>query len=61
MMSVKNDQWGELKHQIIHLKAAAEALAASGHDIPAVQRNVSRVLASVKMLELNVVDALEDE
>jgi len=61
MMSAKSDQWGELKLQIMHLKAAAETLAASGQDIPAVKRNVSRVLASVKMLELNVVDALEDD
>lgn len=61
MMSAKSDQWGELKRQIIRLKSAAESLATAGQDIPAVNRNVSRILASVKMLELNVVDVLADK
>ena len=50
-----------LKDQIVQLKASAEQLAESGGDIPAVARNMSRVLASIKMLELNFVDALDSE
>ena len=51
----------ELKSQITDLRSAAERLAETGRDIPAVVRNVSRVLASIKMIELNIVDALETE
>jgi len=51
----------DLKRQITELRSAAEQLAETGRDIPAVVRNVSRVLASIKMLELNIVDALETE
>ena len=55
-----NIQPRELKRQILDLKSTAEQLAETGQDIPAVARNVARVLASVKMLELNFVDVTED-
>ena len=45
----------ELKDQILHLKSSAEALQTTGNDIPAIARNITRILASVKMLELNIV------
>ena len=38
------------------IKAAAEELKHLGHDFPAVSRNAHRILASVKMLEINVTD-----
>ena len=49
----------QLKDQIKHLKSSAEILAETGKEIPAIARNMVRIKASVKMLELNIVDALE--
>ncbi len=40
-------------------KAAEELRALAGTDFPAVEKNVDRILASVKMLELNVTDVVE--
>ena len=50
-----------LKDQILGLKNAAETLQQTGQRFPALQRNLARVLASIKMLELNFVDVLETE
>ena len=58
MMDASTDL-NELKDQILHLKSSAEALKTTGKDIPAIARNIARILASVKMLELNVVDAAD--
>ena len=44
--------------QIRALRAAAEKLMVLADDNPAVVCNTRRILASVKMLELNVADAL---
>ncbi len=38
------------------LKKTAEELKRLGTDFPAVSRNADRILASVKMLEINVTD-----
>ncbi len=40
------------------IKKAAEELKRGYGGIPAVERNASRILASVKMLEINVSDVL---
>ena len=40
------------------IKKAAEELKALSGNIPAVDRNAARILASVKMLEINVSDLL---
>ena len=40
------------------IKKAAEELKALSQHIPAVERNAARILASVKMLEINVSDLL---
>jgi hypothetical protein len=40
-------------------RAAAELRALAGTGFPAVERNADRILASVKMLELNVTDVIE--
>ena len=48
----------QIHEKIQILKAAAEELAAAGEDLPAVVRNSARILASVKMLELNLSDVL---
>jgi chaperonin cofactor prefoldin len=46
----------ELDTKIQSMKKTAEELRKMGEDFPALYRNVSRVLASIKMLELNVSD-----
>ena len=44
----------DAKIQVI--KTAAEELKQLGHKFPAVSRNAHRILASIKMLEINVTD-----
>ena len=45
--------------RISAIKKAAQELKELSGGIPAVDRNVERILASVKMLEINVSDVLE--
>ena len=40
------------------MKKSAEELRAMGDEFPALARNVSRILASIKMLEINVSDVI---
>jgi hypothetical protein len=46
----------DLDSKIQSMKKTAEELKQMGEDFPALYRNVSRLLASIKMLELNVSD-----
>ena len=41
------------------MKQAAEELNQLGENFPALARNIVRILASVKMLEINVSDLVE--
>jgi hypothetical protein len=41
------------------IKKTAEELKRMGENFPAINRNTVRILASVKMLELNVSDVVE--
>ena len=41
------------------MKSTAEELKGMGQDFPALSRNTSRILASLKMLELNVSDIVD--
>ena len=41
------------------IKKAAQELKTLSGGIPAVDRNVERILASVKMLEINISDVLD--
>jgi fatty acid-binding protein DegV len=43
------------------LKQSASALARLGEQFPAVAKNVARIQASIKMLELNVSDLVHLE
>ena len=43
------------------LKAKAEELHRLGRDFPALSRNAARILAGVKMLELNISDVIRLE
>ena len=45
--------------KITEIRKLAEELKQLGADFPAVERNLVRLLASTKMLELNVVDVKE--
>jgi hypothetical protein len=46
----------KLDTRIQTIKKAAQELKALSGKIPAVDRNTSRILASVKMLEINISD-----
>ena len=46
----------EIDGKIQSMKKTAEELKAIGNDFPALYRNASRILASIKMLELNISD-----
>jgi len=46
----------ELDRKIQSMKKTAEELKHMGEEFPALYRNISRVLASIKMLELNISD-----
>ena len=46
----------EIDSKIQSMKKTAEELKRMGEDFPALYRNISRVLASIKMLELNISD-----
>ena len=46
----------------IHLlKETAQELKEMGKNIPAMERNLLRILASIKMLEINISDVLDPE
>ena len=51
----------EMAKKITLLKKTAEELKEMGDDFPALYRNASRILASIKMLELNISDLQEAE
>ena len=43
------------------MKKAAQELKEMGKNIPAMDRNLLRILASIKMLEINISDVLDPE
>jgi hypothetical protein len=45
--------------KIQELKKAAEELKCQGASFPALSRNADRILASIKMLELNITDCVD--
>lgn len=49
----------EINAKIQLLKKTAQELNRIGKDFPAVARNTVRILASVKMLEINISDLVE--
>ena len=49
----------KINDKIQLLKNTAEALNRIGEGFPAITRNTVRILASVKMLEINVSDLVE--
>ncbi len=47
-----------MNDELIRIKSAAERLAGMGEDFPAISRNIVRIQACVKMLELNISDVV---
>ena len=51
----------EMIQKVLTLKDMAEEINGLSEDFPAVRRNIQRVMASIKMLEINTVDLIENE
>ncbi|MEJ2067657.1 MAG: hypothetical protein P8Y09_06865 [Deltaproteobacteria bacterium] len=49
----------ELDQSIQQMRRIAEGLKSKAGGIQAVERNIDRILASIKMLELNISDVYE--
>jgi len=49
----------ELSKTISELRGTAERLLKTGGEMEAIKRNVTKILANVKMLELNISDVNE--
>ncbi len=49
----------QIKAEIETIKKSAHTLEQLGDQIPAVNRNARRILASTKMLEINISDVIE--
>jgi len=49
----------KINANIVLMKKAAEELNQMGKEFPALARNTVRILASLKMLEINVSDIME--
>jgi hypothetical protein len=50
-----------IEEKIQLMKEVAQELKVMGKNIPAMDRNLVRILASIKMLELNISDILDPE
>ena len=46
----------KMDHLIQEMKRIAGEVEHAGHEIPAVVRNAKRIMASIKMLEINISD-----
>ena len=49
----------EINSKIQVLKLTAEELSQAGKNFPAIARNIVRLSASIKMLEINISDLVE--
>ena len=49
----------EINEKIRRLKQTAQDLSRDADDFPALARNTARILASIKMLELNICDVTD--
>jgi len=49
----------DINAKIQLMKKTAQELNRMGDDFPAIARNTSRILASLKMLEINISDLVE--
>jgi len=51
----------EIDSKIQMMKRTAEELARAGENFPAIARNIVRISAGIKMLEVNISDIVELE
>jgi len=51
----------EINEKIRRLKQTAKDLSQDADDFPALSRNTARILASIKMLELNISDITDPQ
>ena len=51
----------EIDTKIKMMKRIAEELAQAGENFPAIARNIVRISAGIKMLEINISDVVELE
>ncbi len=51
----------EINSRIRSMKREAEKLKDMGDEFPALAKNASRILANIKMLEINISDVLDME
>ena len=58
-MSIRQSKIAEMDKKIKLLRITAEELMALAGDVEAVKKNLVRLLASTRMLELNISDAME--
>jgi len=49
----------EIDNRIQLMKRTAEELKRMAHEFPALYGNISRILAGIKMLEVNISDVLD--
>ena len=49
----------KINNNIKTMKKAAEKLTQMGDEFPALKRNTVRILASIKMLEINISDIID--
>ena len=58
-MMITENELKKMDDKIKLLRNNAEELKDLGENFPALKRNTSRLLASVKMMELNISDCLD--
>ena len=51
----------EIGKKVFLLKETAQDIKGISEGFPAVRRNIHRIMASIKMLEINTVDMIQDE
>lgn len=60
-MTVDGSELEEIHDRIRDLRRAAERVRTAGNRLPAVERNVRRILGGIDMLERNICDLVDPE
>jgi hypothetical protein len=51
----------QIQNKVLSLKELAKDINGLSKEFPAVQRNINRIMASIKMLEINTVDLAQEK
>jgi len=51
----------KIGEKVLVLKEMAQDINGLSNDFPAVRRNIQRIMASIKMLEINAVDLIQNK